>query len=136
MNTKQYHYHCPCCKSEISKDNIVEFEIQNYKKQRAQLKISGVPGVYNFTINGLKHLGLGETFEFFCPKCKSNLRSKRYCTFVEVDLKLSETSWLNVYFSPVQGDSKTLVLINDDLFTDNFQFPTWKREDQFLPRRA
>ena len=128
MKLKKYHYNCPKCNERISTENVVHFKIADPSKKKGSLYLSGVPGEYNYAVDGIDGLKKGVQYEFFCPSCNQNLQSSKYPSFVEVVLAVSFNCNLNIYFSPVFGDMKTLVFMNDNFFTNSYHFPTWNTE--------
>lgn len=126
MKLKKYDYKCSKCHSDISQDNIVHFVIEDLYGIQSNLFLSGIPGVYNYAIEGGGELIDGMEYKFKCPCCGESLKSEKYPNFVEVTLEVGAETILDIYFSPVFGDMKTLVFMNDNFFTNSYHFPTWQ----------
>ena len=129
MKLKKYDYKCSKCNSAISVDNIVNFIIEDQYGLESNIYLSGVPGEYNYAIEGGGELIHGMEYNFKCPCCRESMKSEKHPKFIEVNLEVGNQTTLNIYFSPIFGEMKTLVFMNDNFFTNSYHFPTWQERE-------
>ena len=110
-----YDYYCPCCKGKLSKEHGVHFLVENDKKQKADLYLSPLPGVYHYMSDKEISIDKGERIKFYCYTCREDLQSEVYPQLILIHLKVTDDILFDVLFSPVCGEKQTYVIMEGKL---------------------
>ncbi len=109
----QYSYHCPHCKSQLNKENEVEFLIERNNNDKVNIYLAPTPKTYGYRTNPNTSFEDKEMVDFLCVKCDESLISDSYKKFIKIHLKVTEKVLIDVFFSRVHGVEKTYVGLED-----------------------
>ena len=113
---KHSHYHCPRCNKSLTKDKKV---ILNFKKEDSEnfseIFLAPEPGNYEFYTLPHTNFKEGERVIFHCPKCHSDLTSKRDSKFAHLKMKVNDFIYFEALFSTIYGDKRTYVISESDV---------------------
>ena len=118
----KYDYHCPHCNHQLTKDTEIHFDVKTEEGIEASLYLSTIPGVFGYQSDQNLLLNTGDSIEFYCQSCSSNLQSESHPQYVEVSMKVSDDIVFEVFFSPVYGEKVTYVMMENELVKYNDQF--------------
>ena len=118
----KYHYHCPNCDHQLTKNNQIHFYVKTSNGQTGNLFLSAVPGEYGYDADEPLSFNSGDKIEFYCPSCSSNLQAKEYPELVEITMRVTDKIVFEVFFSPVYGEKVTYVMMENELvkYRDDF----------------
>ena len=109
----EYDYHCPKCSQLLNAENTVIFRIEKISGEKGVLELDPKVGEYTYKCEPEMSFEKGEEIEFFCPACKTNLKSEKFPKFVQLRLHVTESIHFDMLFSRVFGDRRTYVITED-----------------------
>ena len=112
----QCQYHCPKCNKSLSKGTKVQllFKKPNQEELK-QILLEPEPGNYDFYTTPPTNFNQGERVEFHCPKCKTDLTSKKDNDFVELKMMVNDFIFFEALFSCIYGDKRTYIITENDI---------------------
>lgn len=109
----EYDYHCPKCNQLLNAENTVVFHVEKKTGESGIIELDPKVGEYSYKCEPEMAFEQGEEIEFFCPACKTNLKSEKFPKFAELKLRVTNTIHFDMLFSRVFGDRKTYVITED-----------------------
>lgn len=110
------HYHCPNCNVSLTKDKKVLLHFKRSLNDKfREIFLDPEPGSYKFYTDPETSFKNGDFVAFHCPKCKSNLTSKRDSKFVELKMKVNDFIYFEALFSATYGDKRTYIITEEDI---------------------
>lgn len=118
----KYNYHCPSCDHQLTNNNQIHFTVKTKSNENANIFLSAVPGEYGYNSDQSLTLTNGESIDFFCPSCATDLLSKDHPELIEINMKVTEDIIFEVFFSPIYGEKVTYVMMENELvkYRDDF----------------
>jgi len=109
-------YHCPKCRKSLTNDKKV---ILHFKKSSADnfsdIFLAPEPGNYEFYTVPPTNFQKGDRVVFYCPKCHTDLTSKKDNKFAELKMKVNDFIYFEALFSIVYGDKRTYIITENDI---------------------
>lgn len=110
----EFNYHCPKCKTCLTKGKAVEFEIRSENGNSSLIHLDSSPEGYEYITKGNYTPSNGEIVAFYCPTCGEKLNSKDK-KMVKIQLWVNELIKFDVFFSAETGKKETYILIDGEL---------------------
>lgn len=112
MKTKEYL--CPHCGGQLKIDNDIIFSATNSSKQKGIIILNQEIGNYTAKYHPDFIVNKGDTIEFYCPICNTNLTERRHVNLAKVKL-VTDSKVYDIYFSKVAGEKCTYQIVGEHM---------------------
>ncbi len=106
-------YSCPYCDCVVNPDETVIL-VAERENQQMLIGFHPQPGNYTIYVPRGVQLSRGETWEFFCPLCRANLRSEEHPNLAALVVWQGDVR-RRVLFSRVVGEQATYIVQDKDV---------------------
>ena len=114
---KKNDYLCPKCKGHLNAGGFVIFSTGNKKNKKGLILLSPKIGSYTYKHHDEYTFEEGEMVDFFCPICKTDLKSGKKENFVSILMIDHQNMEYEMLFSRKAGEKSTYIISNDNIET-------------------
>ncbi len=113
MKLEKYNFYCPKCQHQLSDSGTVRLETKRHNGDSGEMHLSASFGTYSYKHTPAINFEKNEKVDFFCPNCKTNLRSNDYPNFVLMMMRAENEFEFEILFSRKAGMHKTYIITED-----------------------
>ncbi len=127
----QTNYICPFCNGHLNVNDNIVLIVRNSAKQQGLVFLHTEIGNYSSQMNSSLDIKKGETVDFFCPYCHTNLEyHKDESSLVKIQHEDVQGKKSQVVFSKIYGEERTYHIHEDKVLSygehaKHFQDPEW-----------
>lgn len=115
MELKNYVFYCPKCRECLTEDKKIVLNTKRSNGDSGVIYLNIAVGQYDFSHIPETEFAKGETVEFHCGSCDSNLTSEQYPNFANLVMQVNEGIEFDLLFSKIAGKRKTYIITEDGI---------------------
>lgn len=116
MGMKENDYLCPKCKGHLNVGGSLVFATETHRKHKGLIMLNPKIGEYDYKHHPNFSLEKGESVDFHCPICHTNLTAAKNKDYAMILMVVNEDNCdYELYFSKKAGNKSTYVVAKEEI---------------------